>query len=121
MTQRVTLIRDLGIIVDTKLQFTDQINHVINRANKQLGFIMRHSKDFKNKETLRLLYLTLVRSTLTYNSVVWHPLRKESMLRLERVQHKFFRFASSVLKIKRKEFDHAMITLILQNFLICLQ
>ena len=80
MTQRVTLIRDLGIIVDTNLQFTDQINHVINRANKQLGFIMRHSKDFKNEETLRLLYLTLVRSILTYNnSVVCRSLRKETM------------------------------------------
>ena len=46
--------RDLGIIVDSKLQFTDHINHVLNWAKKQFGFIMRHSKDFKNKETLRL-------------------------------------------------------------------
>ena len=28
------------------------------------------------------------------------------MLRLERVQHKFFRFAASVLKNKRQMFDH---------------
>ena len=28
------------------------------------------------------------------------------MLRLERIQHKFFRFASAVLKIKRERFDH---------------
>ena len=77
---RVSSVRDLGIIIDSNLQFTEHVNIVINKANKQLGFIMRHSKDFRDKNTLRLLYLTSVRSILTYNSVIWYLLRKETML-----------------------------------------
>ena len=92
--------------MDSKLDFFDHLNHVINKANKQLGFIKRHSKDFKNKETLRLLYMSLVRPIICYNSTIWYPIHKETMTRLERIQHKFFKFASSQLKIHRNCFDH---------------
>lgn len=103
---RVTSIRDLGVIMDSRLQFAEQVNKVITKANKQLGFIIRYSKIFKDKKTLRLLYMSLIRPIITYNSVVWYPQHKEIFDRLERIQHKFFRFASFLLGIHRDRFDH---------------
>ena len=99
--ERVSSIRHLGVITDSELNIFDHLNYVINKANKQLGFIKSHSKDFNNNETLRLLNMALVSLIIWYNSTIWYPIHAETITRLERIQHKFFKFASSQLKILR--------------------
>ena len=107
--ERVSCIRDLGIMMDSKLKFREHVNIIINKANKQLGFVMRNSKNFQSKETLRILYMSLVRPILTYNSVVWYPQNKETFDRLDKIQHKFLRFASFQLGIRRNLHDYTII------------
>ena len=70
------------------------------------AFVMRNWNNFQSKETLRLLYMSLVRPILTYNSVVWYPQNKETFDRLDRIQYKFLRFASFQLGIRRTLHDY---------------
>lgn len=48
LNNRVTVVRDLGIFIDSKLIFKSYITHIA-------GFILRTSKDFKKIKVLILL------------------------------------------------------------------
>ena len=56
--EMVSCIGDLGVIMDSKLQFTEHIEHIVNKTNRVLGFVCRTSTEFKNFSTLRNLYLS---------------------------------------------------------------
>ncbi|CAG9137746.1 unnamed protein product [Plutella xylostella] len=86
-----TKLRDLGIIMDSKMLFDAHISHIITRANKMLGFIMRVGRDFSCTETLKILYMTHVRSILEFSSPVWSPQYDVYKQRIEAVQHRFIR------------------------------
>ena len=70
---RVTTVEDLGIIFDTRLNFHEHVNVTITKANRLWGFIWRNSKHFKNWQTVRILYLTLIRAVFVYGSPIWRP------------------------------------------------
>jgi hypothetical protein len=90
--RRVSEMRDLGVIHDTKLIFDNHIASIVNRASKSLGFIMRSCKDFNDTKTIKILYSTYVRCHLEYASQVWNPYYSVYIERLEQVQRKFIRF-----------------------------
>lgn len=82
-------VKDLGVILDTKLSFTSHISNLSMKCFKLLGFIYRTSKGL-NSEAFMLLYVALIRSLLEFGCIVWSPhyaVHKDS---LERVQKKFF-------------------------------
>jgi hypothetical protein len=80
--------RDLGVIIDSKLTFNSHIDHILNKSYRQLGFILRVAKPFKRPLTYRLLYNSYVRSRLEFASVVWNPCYTVHKVRIERVQKK---------------------------------
>lgn len=84
-------IKDLGIIFDTKLSFIPHINNITTKAMQMLGFILRTSKDFTNLKTLKILYSSIVRSHLEFNSTIWNPFYNIREKSIERIQHKFLR------------------------------
>ena len=71
--EKVELKTDLGIKFDSKLSFNEHVLYVANLGYRNLGFIIRNSKSFKNMETLLTLYSNFVRSRLEYCSIVWCP------------------------------------------------
>lgn len=79
--------KDLGILIDEKLKFSEHINIKVNKANQILGCI-KHTFKHMNKEIFQLLYKSLVRPHLEYNSVVWNPHLKKDMDVIERVQRR---------------------------------
>ena len=89
---KVTLMRDLGILFDQKLLFDQHIQLCCNRALRRLGFIGRNSKDFQSLACLKVLYVSLVRPLLESCCLVWSPYYQVYIDRLERVQRKFLRF-----------------------------
>lgn len=91
LIDQVKNIRDLGIVISSDLSFTEHINMVIKKANKMVGFISRMSKDFRNTQTIKILYNSLVRSHLEYASAVWNPVYDVHINRIERVQKKITR------------------------------
>ena len=102
---RVTTIKDLGIIFDTRLTFSDHIDAMCSRAMRALGFLKRHTRDFRDVAALVALYNSLVRSILDYGSIVWSPFYVEAAERIERVQRKFLRYISFKKRVPWAEFD----------------
>jgi hypothetical protein len=71
---RVDSINDSGVIMESKISFTEHIDVAVRRALAMLWFVKRLSCEFRDPYTLNTLYVSLV-----------HP-------KLERVQMKFVKY-----------------------------
>ena len=79
--------RDLGIIVDNKLKFSEQCNSAVNKANATLGIIKRNIVS-RNHGIVTKLYKALVRPKLEYCIQAWRPYLKKDIDKIERVQRR---------------------------------
>ena len=63
--EEVNYERYLGVIFDTNLKWTEQINKAVNKANRILGFL---SRTFESREVdiWKQLYTSIVRPHLEY-------------------------------------------------------
>lgn len=100
----VSVIRDLGVLLDSQLHLDVHIDKIVSNAFRMFGFIMRSSRDFKLPSTYIHLYNSLVRPHLEYASQVWNPLYNKYIENIERVQRKFIR--SMHYKCFRKSLSH---------------
>lgn len=89
--ERVDQVRDLGIILDDHLSFNLHYNDIICRANRQLGFVLKVTANFKDPLCLRSLYCALVRSILEFGSEIWTPYHSSGIIRMESIRRKFIR------------------------------
>jgi len=92
--ERVNSIRDLGVIVDSKLTFNNHIDEVVKASLKSLGFVIRSTGEFTDLGTLITLYNSLIKSKLLYAATVWFPNYQVNVDRLEYVQRKFLKHLS---------------------------
>ena len=90
---RSSCISDLGVLLDTKLEFRDHIDNTITRANKMWGMIRRYSGDFVDPYAIKSLYIAFVRSLLEYAAVIWSPYYTSHINRIEGIQKRFLRYA----------------------------
>lgn len=60
---------------------------------------MRTASVFHSINVLRVSYFTLVRTILVYVSVIWSPIYVFNIVRIERVQNRFLRFAARQLNL----------------------
>lgn len=93
LLERVSSIKDLGIILDSKLRFTEHISKTIAKANSMLGFLCRNTANFDDVYALKTLFCSLVRSGLEYGVQIWAPYHAVHELRIERIQKRFVRYA----------------------------
>lgn len=89
--QRVESIRDLGVLLDSKLSFSDHVDNIIKRAYRNLGFVMRTCKPFTSITSLKIVYYAYVRSILEYACPIWAPIYDIYKNRIETIQRKFLR------------------------------
>ena len=90
--ERVQETKDLGILMNVKLDFGQHINSIVKNAFRMLGFLKRESFNLRNPFTVMSLYKTLIRSHLEYASVIWNPSKNVHISKIERVQRKFVKF-----------------------------
>ena len=84
---------DLGVIVGSDLKWSLHIRKCIAKANRMLGFLRRNCSRLTSMRCRRLLYLSLVRSHLSYGSELWGPQNSSNDLRrLEGVQRRATKF-----------------------------
>lgn len=96
--------KDLGVNVDSDLNFEEHVETQTSKATKLLGMIRRtftHIDDV----TLPLLYKAIVRPHLEYCNAVWHPKSKRQAEALEAVQH---RATKLVPNLKTKEYEERL-------------
>ena len=79
--------KDLGVLIDNKLSFSDHIAQAVTKANQILGLI-RRSFQYLDRETFCLLFKSIVRPILEYGNVIWHPIYKRDIEKLENVQRR---------------------------------
>ena len=87
--------RDLGVILDSKLTFSPHIDSVIGRANRALGVYLRSLSSDRGPRgkkfspfPLIVGFNTHIRSVVEFGSVVWAGAAKTHHTRIERIQHK---------------------------------
>lgn len=91
--KRILEHRDLGIIIDSKLTMIPHIEKQVNKAKGMLALIRRLSNGLFNQNTMRTLYMSLVRSHLDYASVVYNPNYDVHSNKIESIQKQFLLYA----------------------------
>lgn len=137
---RVNTIKDLGLVLDNKLNFLSHIDYIASKAYSMLGFLKRNSTEFNDPFTLVSLYNCLVRPHLEYCCVIWNPTYHSHILRIEKIQKNFTRycfiklnwgferpeyatrcalFGLSSLEVRRKMFSVIFIRDLIHNQIQC--
>ena len=84
---QVTEEKDLGVVVDDKLNFYSHIEEKVKKANQMLGIIKSTFK-YIDCDIFSLLYKTLVRPHVEYASSVWSPHTKKHQEIIEKLQRR---------------------------------
>lgn len=79
--------KDLGVVVDKTMKFSEQCNSAVSNANATLGIIKR-TISCKNKDIILRLYKALVRPKLEYCIQAWRPYLRKDIDKLEKVQRR---------------------------------
>ena len=85
--QRVQSEKDIGVIIDEKLNFETHIAAKVKKANSMFSIIRRTFQHLDEK-TFLPLYKALVRSHMDYASSVWYPYREKQIELVEGVQRR---------------------------------
>ena len=83
-------VKDLGVTMSNDCSFKTHINNIIESAKRISSWIFR---TFSTREKIPMLtlYKSLVRPILEYCSVLWAPMAKGEIQRLEEIQQSFLR------------------------------
>ena len=84
--------KDLGVTVTDTLSWNPHIQNIVSNANKLLGLLKRTCPLLPDVNVRRTLYLSIVKSQLSYATVVWSPHHIYLKLKTERVQRRATRW-----------------------------
>jgi hypothetical protein len=90
----VTSARYLGVTITDKVNWSQHIDSITNKANRTLGFLRRNLK-ISSISIKEQAYKTLVRPLVEYASPVWDPHHQTDIRKLECVQRRAARFVLS--------------------------
>jgi len=101
--EHVDQIRDLGVILDTKLTFGPQVDSSVKKANRALGVLIRSFQKanpggYLNVRSVIAAYCAHVRSNLEYYCVIWGGAASSHTIRLERVEHRFLMWLNAQVR-----------------------
>ena len=94
------------MVFDGKMTFGNQIEIVVNKCLRTLGFIKNVSGDFRSASTLVKLYKSLLVPILTFCSPIWLPHTEAAMGEIVSIEHKFLRFVSRLTPTPMRFYDH---------------
>lgn len=94
--------RDLGVNIDNELKFSKHVETQVNKANRILGLI-RRSYEHLDVETLRLLFVALVRPHLEFANVVWSPRYEKDKILVESVLRRATKCVRGLSKLSYEE------------------
>jgi ribonucleases P/MRP protein subunit RPP40 len=86
--QKSVSTKDLGVVFDSKLSFSEQCHTVANKGFTRVNMLLRcfHSRD---RDLQIRLFNAFVRPILEYGSPIWSPHLKQDITVIERVQKHF--------------------------------
>ena len=84
----------LGIVIDSKLTFSEHINKLCKQAGKQVNVLRRFAKLLNTNQKLDI-YRTFIVSNFNYCPLVWHFCPKSCIRLMEKVNERALRFVYS--------------------------
>ena len=87
--------KDIGLVVDRKLNFEKHISEKVNKANSIVGLI-RRTYEYLDEESFLLLYKALVRPHIEYANACWSPYKRKDIDEVENVQRRATRLIPSL-------------------------
>ena len=88
----VDSIRYLGLTISADLSWSKHIKNITSKARQLVGLLFRQFYKYASTDTIRKLYLTIVRPHLEYACEIWDPYLAKDCHMIESVQ----KFASRV-------------------------
>ena len=86
--ERKEKLRDLGIIMNERADFSDHVNHVCCKVNQKVGWILR-SFIRRKPEFMQHMWKTYVQGHIDYCSQLWQPLQSGQLQKIERLQKSY--------------------------------
>ena len=115
--ERCTQVRDLGVVLDSKLTFAGHVDATVAKAKRMVGLLIRSMQRSAVPRRARVSFKPLlsvfyarVRSIIEYGSVVWSGAAVTHLKRLERIQHTFLMWlaCSSDTRSQNLSYDHLL-------------
>ena len=91
--------RDLGVLTDNKLKFSEHINACVNSANQKVSGFKR-GFEYKTKNVFNKLYKSFIRPSLEYGHAVWYPRHIQDFKAIESVQRNATRLVTSLEELE---------------------
>ena len=95
--------KDLGVYINDNLSSHNHVDAITAKGNKMLGMLKRTCPLLTDTTVRRTLYLTLVKSQLSYANEVWSPPTIKMKSKVESVQRKA---TSWIMQAKRGEVSY---------------
>ncbi len=99
---KVEEMKDLGVIIDSKLKFDKHISEICRKAQGVLASIKR-TMTFMDTEVFINLYKSLVRPLLESSVPVWNPYLKKHEKQLESIQRRATKLVRSISHLSYNE------------------
>ena len=93
--QHVSSINYLGVTINSKLNWSDHITKVVNKANRTRAILQRNLKQCPCSIKI-MCYESYVRPILEYSCTVWAPFTHCDIYKLELVQRRAARFLITI-------------------------
>ena len=103
-----SLEKDLGIIINVKLNFNQHCSEVLSTATNKFNILRRTCHFIKNKKKKRTLYLTLVRSIFEHGSVIWAPSVQTTLDNFEALQKRCVKWIMNQQYISYNNSDYIL-------------
>ena len=84
--------KDLGIVISSDLSWNFHYNYISSRAYKLLNLLKRSFSSTKSPSAKKLLYISLIRSQLSYCSQIWRPYLLKDIQSIEQIQRRATKF-----------------------------
>ena len=81
-------VKDLGIIIDTKLDWKLHIETITKKCKQLIYWILSVFYN-RDEHTLMTLFNSLIRSKIEYGSMVWNPHLTQDIVKVEQIQRLF--------------------------------
>lgn len=107
--------KDLGVMFDSTLRFNEQIESVVKKAYKALGFLIRTCRSFNDPLAIFELYHSLVLPHLDYASTIWNPSYGNQIDAIETIQRRFTRYVCRKFSIRYTDYRSRLYLLGLQS------
>ena len=87
--------KDLGIVLTHNLSWESHYEYILTNGYKMLGLLRQTFSNVGRVQAKKVLYLSLVRSKLTYCSQIWRPQFLKDIQSLESIQRRATKYILS--------------------------